>query len=547
MPKIKSGERRSDCLVIGTGIAGLYTAIKLAEHFKVNLVAKSELEETNTAHAQGGIAAAICPKDTYLYHLEDTLKAGAGLCNEEAVKILVKEGPARIEELVSWGAVFDRNPDGSLSLTREAAHSQRRILHAHGDATGAEISRALAAKARGNPNIAIFEYRRIVDLIVENGRCFGARSSGAEPLLFLAPVTVLATGGSGQLYSTTTNPEVATGDGFSMAYRAGCALADLEFIQFHPTALKIPGCPSYLISESVRGEGGFLINKEGRRFMRDYNPEAELAPRDIVARAITAEMEKTACTHVFLDLTHWEAEKIKKRFPTVYNICVSAGIDPAADPIPVAPAAHYMMGGVYTDTQGRTTVDGLFACGEVACTGVHGANRLASNSLLEGLVFGRRIAEEIFRRKSLPPVNIEYHPQAAPPAATQNARYADLKRNLQEKMTLYAGITRNSACLSALMRWCEEQLASLPPGRESIPECVEVYNMLQLSILIGKSALLREESRGAHFREDFPDRSSGWEKHIILRGKEISYEQIPVEGNHRTDLAGGYRHGRCHH
>jgi L-aspartate oxidase len=386
-----------DYIIIGSGIAGLFTALQAAQHGQVLVITKAALAESNTRYAQGGIAAAIGIADSPQLHYEDTLLAGAGLCDPAAVRVLTDEAPARIYDLIRLGVQFDTD-SGGIALGLEAAHQARRILHAGGDATGRYIELALCDVLR-QAGVTVREHTYVSEIVVEDGRAAGvwAQREGASPELIRAAQIVLACGGAGQLFASTTNPAVATGDGVALAYRTGAALADLEFYQFHPTALQLPGQPTFLISEAVRGEGAYLRNSAGRRFMPGYAPQAELAPRDVVARAIVAEMERSAGP-VFLDLRHLDATTVHRRFPTISAFCRERGLDIAADLLPVAPAAHYFMGGVRTNIWGETSVPGLYACGEVACTGVHGANRLASNSLVEGLVFGWRIVRRTIER-----------------------------------------------------------------------------------------------------------------------------------------------------
>src|SRR5499426_936687 len=408
-----------DYIVIGSGVAGLRAAIELARDGRVAVLTKDRLDESNTEYAQGGVAVAMSDDDKISLHFEDTLNAGAGLCDEQAVRVLVEEGPRYITELIEWGARFDRE-GGALQFTREAAHSRRRILHANGDSTGREIVRALIAHARKQSNIQLVAHAATIGLIVEDGRCAGVRFIDPNESLrreMRARAVVLATGGAGQIFAQTTNPSVATGDGMAMAYAAGAEMCDLEFTQFHPTALALEGAPRFLLSEALRGEGAILRNHEGETFARRYDERGELAPRDIVARAIVAEMERTGVRHLgrdwmYLDLTHLKADFLRERFPNIFETCLRYGLDLTKDRLPVSPAAHYVMGGVRTDTHGRTTLAALYAAGEVACTGVHGANRLASNSLLEGLVFGARAGaaaiEDSFPR---PPRVIALTPQ----------------------------------------------------------------------------------------------------------------------------------------
>src|SRR5271169_6459418 len=385
----------TDFIIVGAGIAGLRASVELAAAGRVLCVAKCEVTESNTQYAQGGIAAALSDDDEVRLHLEDTLKAGDGLCNEEAARVLVEEGPPRIEELIEWGTEFDR-AGTKIAFTREGAHSRNRVLHAHGDSTGREIGRALYLKAKALKPIEFREFEFTTEIVVRDGRAAGVKVLDNEGQLheIYASSVLLATGGLGQVYSDTTNPQVATGDGVAMAYRAGTEISDMEFVQFHPTALYLKGAPRFLLSEALRGEGGYLRNLELQRFMHKYHEMGELAPRDVVARAIAHELEVTKRPDavVYLDLTHLKGETVRKRFPTIYATCMRYNVDITEELVPIRPAAHYAMGGVRTDLDGRTSIPGLYAAGEVACTGVHGANRLASNSLLEGLVYGARAA-----------------------------------------------------------------------------------------------------------------------------------------------------------
>lgn len=506
----------TDILVIGSGAAGLYTAVKISEHHDVILISKTSLTQSNTQHAQGGIAAVISKNDSPDLHRQDTLIAGAGICSHEAVDILVNEGPSCIQDLINLGTMFDRE-NGKLALTKEGAHSERRILHANGDATGAEIVRALSEVAKNNERITILENHFTIDLITHQGECIGAivmRPDG-ERIFIRAKATVLATGGAGQLYRYTTNPDIATGDGMAMAYRAGAYIKDVEFIQFHPTALFYPGAPRFLISEAVRGEGAVLRNINGERFMHKYHPQKELAPRDIVARAIVAEMEETGSTFVYLDITHESEERIKTRFPNIYKECLRYGLDMVTDWIPVAPAAHYIMGGIKTDMYGETATPRLFACGEVSCTGVHGANRLASNSLAEALVFGKRIAQKLV---DIPPLPGEI-PSLSFSLMRQQTMSSDTvmekRLRLQKLMLRHVGIKRNERSLIKALKELERYAKAFRYKMDSIAE-FEYLNLLTIAVLVTNAALLREESRGGHFREDFPKQDDlVWRKHIV--------------------------------
>ncbi|SDE54301.1 L-aspartate oxidase [Paenibacillus sp. UNCCL117] len=505
----------TDVIVIGAGIAGLFTALRSAEKHKVLMVTKKSLLDSNTRYAQGGIAAVISDEDSPAYHRQDTLIAGAGLCSSTAVDVLVHEGPAGVQELVRMGTAFDME-DGRYALTKEGAHSQRRILHAQGDATGAEIVRALSEKTKQDPNIEIWDDHFVIDLITHEGECFGAlvQKPNGVKVFVKAKATLLCTGGAGQLFRYTTNPDIATGDGIAIAYRAGAHIRDVEFIQFHPTALCYPGAPRFLISEAVRGEGAVLRNINGERFMERYHPQLELAPRDIVARAIVSEMENTKSTFVYIDFTHESEESVKQRFPTIYETCLHYGLDLSSDWIPVAPAAHYMMGGVETDLHGETQVKRLFACGEVSSTGVHGANRLASNSLSEAIVFGRRIVERI---GDLPPVG------STPPVREikRSQEHAiqpvvEKKLKLQKLMLRYAGLVRSGKGLAKGYEELKRHLAIFDSSLGKREE-YEFANLLICALLTTEAALIREESRGGHYREDFPERDDlVWRKHTVF-------------------------------
>lgn len=507
----------TDVLVIGAGIAGLSAAVAAAAKLRVTVLTKApSSSESATRYAQGGVAAALSPADSPELHFEDTIQAGDGLCDEEAVWVLVHEGPDRVRDLIDWGLQFDTQ-NGELVFGREGAHRLHRVLHAHGDATGEMIERTLVARARGLERVVLHTSHFTLRLLVEEGRCVGAYVVNADTgavVPFLARATVLATGGLGQIYRNTTNPPVATGDGVALAYHAGAELADLEFVQFHPTALMLDGAPPFLISEAVRGEGALLRNAQGERFMPNYHPMAELAPRDVVSRAILAELRRTGSHTVFLDLTHLDAAFIHERFPTISKTCASYGIDITRQPIPVYPSAHYAMGGVVTDVWGCTSLPGLYACGEVACTGIHGANRLASNSLLEGLVFGHRAAKAILQ--DTPPL-----PRRVPQPGTWQPPYSGVEsaiRRLREVMWENVGIVRDAKGLRQALETLDELEAPIPSPSQD-PHTAEFCNMLLVSRLIARAALLREESRGGHFRTDFPERDDlRWRRHIIFVG-----------------------------
>jgi L-aspartate oxidase len=512
----------TDFIVVGSGIAGLRAALGLARAgSRVTVLTKDRREESNTEYAQGGVAVALSEEDETSLHEEDTLAAGAGLCDERAVEVLVGEGPRYIEELIEWGAEFDRE-GGRLLFTREAAHSRPRIIHAQGDATGREIVRALLARAGAERNISFLAHAETESLITADGRVRGVRYLDPlvrAPRTLLARGVVLATGGAGALYLHTTNPAVATGDGMAMAFRAGAELADMEFVQFHPTALNLEAAPRFLLSEALRGEGGVLRNAAGRRFMPRYHDAAELAPRDVVTRSIVAEMERTATRTVFLDMTAFDAAHLRRRFPKIYRTCLQYGLDLAREPIPVSPAAHYVMGGVRTDLEGRTTLPGLYAAGEAACTGVHGANRLASNSLLEGLVFGARAgaaAAEDLKGTAARPAAVEADEAEGPREAEAadvgrvSAAAGAVRKRVRRLMWERVGILRTRAGLERALKEFD-QIAGAPllPGPR---------NFVTVATIIARSALWREESRGGHYRLDFPHRDDArWRAHSVIQ------------------------------
>lgn len=503
-----------DFIIVGSGIAGLYSALLAYRRGSVLIVTKGSIEECNTRYAQGGIAAAIGPGDSAALHFKDTVSAGAGLSDETMVHILAEEAPLRIRDLIELGVPFD-TVEGEVALTLEAAHSVPRILHAGGDATGRHIEETLSGRVRA-AGIRVAEHTLVTEILVEGGRAAGLKALSAltgEIETYACRHLILASGGAGQLFSLTTNPAVATGDGTALAYRAGADIMDMEFFQFHPTALKLSGAPPFLISESVRGEGGFLRNNGGRRFMTDYHEKAELAPRDIVSRAIVSEMTRTGAQSVFLDLSHLPAALVLTRFPQIYRQCREYGLDITRDLIPVAPAAHYMVGGVRVDAWGTSSLPGLYAAGEVSCTGVHGANRLASNSLLEVLVFCHRIIEHTGRPNKAAAMAPAQRRRLAP-AEPNNVTSLPDKNRLQDLMWRYGGIVRDGAGLkelaTTLAAW--QAAAGEPADRESH----ELRNLIICGRLLAEAALYREESRGAHYRADFPWTSEKWRRHILI-------------------------------
>ncbi len=500
------------CLVIGTGVAGLSAALAAAKRGSVLLTSKTGVTESNSTYAQGGIAVALADDDSVELHVADTLAAGAGLCDEPAVRLLVSEGRDRCRELIDMGVPFDR-VDGELAFTREAAHSRRRILHADGDATGRAMTAAMIERAKRTPNIHILENHFAIDLLHDDGVCRGALFLDTDFGRFIrveAEMTVVAAGGVGHVFRETTNPSVATGDGYALCFRAGAEMKDMEFVQFHPTTLYLAGAPRFLISEAVRGEGAHLINQAGERFMPRYSEKAELSPRDVVSQSIFQELNATGDTCVYLDLRHLDPELVAHRFPTIGSVCADYGIDIRKDPIPVRPAVHYMMGGVATDGNAETTIKNLYAAGEAAFTGVHGANRLASNSLLEGLVYGHRAG--MATPEKMEPFGGRMIRKKLP---SKGARLdiEDLRRSLKALTWRNLGVYRNALRLSetveTLKAWSRYVLAEqfhMRPG-------YEVQNMLTTAQIIAVSALRRTESRGAHQRTDYPETDPDWARH----------------------------------
>jgi L-aspartate oxidase len=498
-----------DVIILGSGVAGLYSAIHVDKAARVFVISKEAMAENNSSLAQGGIAAAVAEDDLPEYHFEDTLRAGAGQCDRSAVAVLVEEAPRDVDILCEIGTNFDRNPDGTLTTTREGGHRRFRVVHALGDATGKEVVDSLLRECRKRSNITLIENCFAVDMLLEKGVFAGLLvKRGEEYSCILAKAMICASGGIGQVYHNTTNASVITGDGIAMAYRAGAELTNMEFVQFHPTAMyspapgsQVPGENKFLISEAVRGEGGILRNTEGARFMPAYHEMAEIAPRDIVARAIFAEMKKTGSPYVYLDVTHKEPDLLTKRFPNIYKHCLDSGIDMTKEYIPVCPVQHYFMGGIRTDLWGRTNIKGFYACGEAAHTGVHGANRLASNSLLEGLVFGRRCAED---------VNDYMRDQDLLEAAAVNRREAqeleiaveEIRSSIRRLMNDHAGIERHEKDMKVTLEKINGYIAQLEKSSLDSVYAMETMNLAYMAALILKGAIRRKESVGSHFRID---------------------------------------------
>ena len=525
---------------MGAGVAGLRAAVELARHGEVLVVTKESVAESNTHYAQGGIAVAMEGDADVALHLDDTINAGDGLVYRPAAQALVAEGPVRVAELIEWGAAFDSEA-GELLRTREGAHSLPRILHANGDATGAEISRSLAAFARVHKRIRFAEWTTVTGLVVADGRVIAADLLNCErrPQRVLERVSaravLVAAGGAGQVYSDTTNPAVATGDGIALAAQAGAQLADMEFYQFHPTALSLPGAPRFLLSEALRGEGAILRNDRGERFMERYHPLLELAPRDVVARAITREgmgSKPGEVRVVHLDMRAVQGIDLHHRFPGISAVLARYSLDLSRDLIPVRPAAHYLMGGIRTDLFGRTTLPGLYAAGEAACTGVHGANRLASNSLLEGLVFGARAAQSMLDDALALPTADVHQSVPMPLAAAEQARLEEIITSLQAAMWAYAGLLRQESTLRlglAAQKACAQALAELAGHGKGSRRLAEAQAMSRVAHAILASALARTESRGAHFRNDFPRRDdANFLKHSVLQSASNVAREEPV-------------------
>ncbi|HUT28576.1 MAG TPA: L-aspartate oxidase [Sedimentisphaerales bacterium] len=508
----------TDCLVVGAGIAGLRAAIEAAKGCRVIVVCKGSVQDSNTWQAQGGIASVLEKADSFESHIEDTLNTGCGLSDSEVVEVVVRQGPELIGQLLGWGAEFDM-VDGHIAATLEGGHARPRVAHAHGDETGRIIAETLIKQARQNPSIRVMEDFFTVDLLTnDDNECLGVIGrDGRGTQIIWAASTILATGGAGQLYRETTNPGVATGDGVAMAYRAGAVLQDLEFMQFHPTTLYIAGASRALITETLRGEGALLLDKSGRCFMKDYHESAELAPRDIVSRAILAQMLKTKSTHVYLDVRHFDKEHFARRFPQIFELCESFDIDVSRDLIPVRPSAHYMIGGVKADISARTSIANLYACGEAAATGLHGANRLGSNSLLEGLAFGRT-AGQFASRNDRPDIGHPLIKHQIPHSDRTRLDTTDVRNSLRALMWRNVGITRKAQPLREAQeiigfwqRYVMDKIFDSPQGWEC-------QNMLTVSLLMAEAAQMRRESRGVHFRSDFPAADDEhFKRHIEVR------------------------------
>ncbi len=509
----------TDVLVIGAGIAGLRAALEVPGQLDVLVITKDQVQQSNSTYAQGGIAGVMSPEDRFENHIEDTLTAGGGLCDRAVVEMVVREAPDQINDLIRWGTHFDEE-NGQLALTREGGHSHRRIVHALGDATGHEVMRAIIERARQTANIAIWDETFTIDLLTHEHVCVGALvwRPGFGKLLVWAKQTILASGGAGMVYRETTNPPVATGDGMAAAYRAGAELRDMEFMQFHPTVLYVAGSSRFLITEAVRGEGAYLRDKNGVRFMLAEDPRAELAPRDVVAQAIVRCMDRTQHPNVYLDLSHLDPARVRQRFPGIDKVCRGVGLDITRDRIPIRPGAHYMIGGVIVDPQGRTAIPGLWAAGEVTSSGLHGANRLASNSLLEGLVYGAScgrgaaaVAETMPDTLTAPPLACRLEPESG-----GTLDVADVTNSLRSLMVRKMGIVRDRQGLQEAAQdvafWCRYALVREFGARPGW----ELQNLLTIARAMIGSALVREESRGVHFRSDFPQRDDAhWQRHVI--------------------------------
>jgi L-aspartate oxidase len=528
----------TDVLILGGGLAGLRAALAVDKRLSVTVVTKDDLQSSSSQWAQGGIAGVVDPEDRFDNHVADTLTAGCGLCHEDVVDAVIREAPGRIAELIAWGTRFDER-DGSLALGREGGHSHHRIVHALGDATGREVMRAVIEQTRKLDNLVVWPETFTIDLVTHEGVCRGALVWNPRhgKTFVWARRTILATGGAGQLYRESTNPSGASGDGMALAWRAGAELRDMEFMQFHPTVLYIAGGSRSLITEAVRGAGAHLVDKDGRRFMPEFDSRAELAPRDVVSRAITVVMHRTHHANVYLDLSHLDPKMVRERFPGMAAICGQFGLDLARDRIPVRPGAHYMIGGVKVDDMGRTDIPGLFAAGEVTSSGLHGANRLASNSLLEGLVYGARAGEaaaaEVLAEGSrgddefyVPPIA---QPKVSVDGGDAGLDLADIRNSLRSLMWRHVGVERSGDSLAEALATVEGWCRYVLPQQFADPQGWQLQNMLEVARLMIRGAIRRDETRGVHFRADHPDTSEAWRVHIAWhRGAaEPRFESLP--------------------
>ena len=529
-------QRFTDVLIIGSGLAGLRAALAVSKKQQVIVLTKPEnIQYSNSDRAQGGIASVLDPTDQFEKHIEDTLIAGADLCDREVVNRVVKEGPRRIAEMIEMGTHFDQHADGSLELGREGGHRMNRVAHAKGDQTGHELIQTVIVQSNAAKNIHVHAQCYVIDLLTFEGRCVGAlvHDSAFGKMVYWAKQTILATGGIGQLYRETTNSPIATGDGIAMALRAGAKLKDMEFVQFHPTVLYVAGSSRSLITEAVRGEGAYLIDKNGHRFMPEYDERAELAPRDIVSRSIATQMLKTNSATVFLTMAHKDPELIRHRFPGIAAICARFGIDITKDPIPVRPGAHYMMGGVAVDMEGRTNVPGLWAIGETSCTGLHGANRLASNSLLEALVYG--VSAGVGASQAAARIPDEKHLKVLPLMHDTESSYdpmlhlQDFTNSLKSLMWRNAGVKRSSEMLNEGLETLQQWQRYTFNGEQNDTVGWDLQNMLTVSMLVMQAALMREETRGGHTRVDFPEREEKWRRHITFQRNENGSIQLGME------------------
>jgi L-aspartate oxidase len=534
-------QQTADVLVIGGGVAGLRAAIAASETADVLVVTKDSIEQSNTWYAQGGIAAVLQPSDSYEMHVSDTESAGAGLCDDRAVQIVIKEGPQRVLELLSWGANFDKQKGNpyDLAFTREGGHSFARIVHAYGDATGKDVAQTLINTVRTHKNIRVSEQSFVIDLITDNGRCIGALALiNHRVTIIWARQTILASGGAGQLYRESTNPKIATADGHAMAWRAGATLQDMEMVQFHPTTLYVAGSSRALITEAVRGEGAYLLDRNGYRFMKDYHPDGELAPRDVVSLAIVQQIRKTHFTHVYLDVRHLDSEKFRLRFPQLAHLLDQFEINPGTDLIPIHPAAHYMIGGVDADEFGQSSLKGLYAVGEASCSGLHGANRLGSNSLLEGLAFGSRAgkhaAEAAHSEKISFPKTLDHR---IPPSTRTELDITDVKSSLRSIMWRHVGIERSGAQLAETLerlaywgRYVMDKVFDPTSATNGVTAGWELQNMLSVCGLITSAANTRQESRGVHYRVDFPKRDDArWRLHLLWQRPDATPKTEAVQ------------------